>query len=62
MPIERHKLPVDGLWHKCPKCESDGGWHVFFKKSAEPKSLHMILQCPNCKSQVDLGLQVHIVQ
>ena len=60
MTIEKHKLPVEGLWHKCPQCDSEGGWHVFFKKSAEPKSLHMILQCPGCKSQVDLGLHVQV--
>ena len=48
MTIEKHKLPVEGVWH------------VFFKKSAEPKSLHMILQCPGCKSQVDLGLHVQV--
>ncbi|MBN2582202.1 MAG: hypothetical protein JXL80_03975 [Planctomycetes bacterium] len=58
MTIEKHKVPVDGLWHACPSCSHDSGWHVFFKKASDPGRLQLLLQCPNCKAQMDLGLQV----
>jgi hypothetical protein len=60
MTIERHKLGVDGLWHACPSCGYEGGWHVFFKKPEAGGCVHMDLQCPDCKKQVDLGLMVQL--
>ena len=60
MTIERHRVPVDGTWHQCPSCEYEGGWHVFFKRTRDPKLLHMDLQCPECKAKFDLGLQVQV--
>jgi predicted RNA-binding Zn-ribbon protein involved in translation (DUF1610 family) len=58
MPLEKHKVPVDGTWHDCPSCGYDGGWHVFFRKAPDAGRLQMLLQCPKCKAQMDLGLHV----
>ena len=60
MAIGRHKVPVDGVWHDCPSCGYQGGWHVFFKKTKDPKTLQMDLQCPGCKEKFDLGLEVQV--
>ncbi len=60
MTIEKHKMPVEGYWHECPSCGHEGGWHVFFKRTRDPKVVHMDLQCPNCKTQVDLGISVSL--
>ena len=60
MPIEKHHVPVDGLWHKCPACGYEDGWHVFFRKTRDPKALEMDLQCPGCKAKFDLGLNIQM--
>ena len=58
MAIDKHHVPVDGMWHDCPDCGYDGGWHVFFRRSRDRLSLDMNLQCPGCKKTFDLGLKV----
>ncbi len=60
MAMQRHSLGVDNQWHDCPSCDYKGGWHVYFKKSGERGRLMMLLQCPGCKEQYDLGLTVSI--
>ena len=58
MAIEKHHMPVDGTWHDCPSCNHTGGWHVFFKRTHDPKVLSLNLQCPNCGVMADLGLTI----
>lgn len=60
MLAEKHHVCVDGTWHECPECGYDGGWHVFFRRTRDRSLLEMDLQCPGCKTKVDLGLQVHV--
>jgi DNA-directed RNA polymerase subunit RPC12/RpoP len=60
MTLDRHKLPLDGLWHDCPSCGYKGGWHVFFRRTSAPSALQMDLQCPDCGGQFNLGLRVSV--
>lgn len=60
MAIEKHHMPVDGVWRDCPSCGHQDGWHVFFKRANDPKVAYMHLLCPNCKNTFDLGLQLQL--
>jgi hypothetical protein len=60
MAIEKHHLPVDGVWRACPECSYDNGWHVLFKRVHGTKMAQMDLQCPGCKKTYDLGLRVEV--
>jgi hypothetical protein len=53
-------IEPEGNFRKCPVCRYNDGFHVSFQMEDGSKQGKIILICPNCHQQFQMGWKVRI--